>query len=111
MSVESMIARSGHTLTHQRAAEAERGAAGGRRIAWATLADEIPCWVQPVQAAVAEHYAARALVVSHAIYVAQDIGCLPDDRLVVGSATYLVRGVRDMAGLSRAWRIDAQEAR
>lgn len=109
MSIQSMIARSGQTLTHQRADESQRDPSGGRRQVWATLASAVPCWRQPASSAVRELYARRNLIVTHAIYVAQDLALRESDRIFIGSAYHTVLGVTDEGGLSKLWRIDAQE--
>ena len=107
-----MIAKAGHTLTHERASD-QPDAAGGRRRSWATLASGVPCWMQPASARIRELFARREMAVTHSVYVATDLDCQADDRITVTvrgtDHVLMVRGYIDAAGLGTFWRIDAEE--
>ena len=113
MSIATLIAKAGHTLTHQRRND-DRGGSGGREANWDTLATGVACWVQPASGRVQEAAARRDMVVSHSVYLTTDLDALADDRLVADTGddethTLLVRGQVDLAGLRRCWRIDCEE--
>ena len=73
----------------------------------------IDCWLQDASSAVVGVYAARTLRVTHSVYLATDPDLATGSRISVtldGTTTkYAVRGVKDMAGLSRIWRLDVEE--
>ena len=111
MSIASMIAKGGTTLTHERQDSEQRDAIGGRRMAWIELAAAVACWAQDAGGGIVEEYGRLDLRVSHSIYVERDLAVRANDRLTIGATRYLVRGVRNMAGMGRLWRIDADEVR
>jgi hypothetical protein len=112
MSIASMIAKAGQTLTHQRQDAAAVTGSGARKAgAWTTLASGIPCWVQPASADVTARAAAQQMLVTHEVYLLSDLSARANDRLLIGSTYYLVHGVTDRAGLGRVWRLDVEELR
>ncbi len=112
MSIASMIAAHGTTATHQRQDAQATGMSGGRKAgAWLTIASAVPCWVQPASAQTIARAAAQQMVVTHSIYVQTDLDARSNDRLVIGSTYYLVRGFTNQAGLGRLYRLDAEELR
>lgn len=112
MSISTMIARAGTTLTHQRQdADVTRPSGGRKAGAWPTLHSDIACWVQPASASTLARAAAQQMVVTHAIYVEEDLEALANDRVLVGTVYYIVHGFTNQAGLARLWRIDAEELR
>ena len=109
MSIASMIAKGATTLTHQRRGTTQ-DTIGGRRNTWSTVASGVRCWMQPATARTLERYRQQQMIVTHSVYVQQDLACQANDRLVIGSRTLIVKGQRDSAGLGRLWEIDVEES-
>jgi len=108
MSVATMIAKAGTTLTHQR--PTRTSGRTGTTQSMATQVSGVACWVQPAKSGVIEHYGRRDLTVTSAVFVEQKLGCLDGDTLVISDGrTLVVHGEVDQAGLARVWRIDAEE--
>ncbi len=111
MSIEAMILKAGTKLTHQRQSDVPTPSGGRKAERWATLASAVPCWRQPASASIVARAAAQQMAVTHAIYVLTDLAALANDRVLIGSTYYLVRGFTDQAGLGQFWRLDAEELR
>lgn len=111
MSVATMIAKAGQTLTHERQADV-RGLSGARASGnWTTLASNVRCWLQPASGRLAERFAAQQLAVSHVVFTATELSVQGNDRLHIGSRYYLVRGEVDQAGLGRVYAYAVEELR
>jgi len=111
MSIATMIRKAGQSLTHERQADA-RGPSGARKnSAWATVASNVRCWLQPASGRLAERFAAQQIAVSHVVYTETDLNPLGNDRLHIGSRYYLVRGVVDNAGLGQLYAYAVEELR
>ena len=102
MSIASMIAKAGTTLTHERASQDTLDPMGGRVARWSQLAQGVACWVQPAGGRVVEAFSQRGIHVSHVVYTATDLACRENDRLTVGSTVYAVQSWQDKsAGLAK----------
>ncbi len=96
MSIESTIARAGHTISVQRKTEAT----------WTTVYSSVAAWVQPAMSQVVAEYGERELSVTHSIFVATAMTLREGDRVVYGSGYYVIRGHRNVGGLNKLWRVD-----
>jgi hypothetical protein len=84
---------------------------GGRVATFATVTAAIPAWVQPMAAATIEQYAARDIVVTHAVYFSSDPGAQLGDRFKFGVRYLLVQGLRDFGEVGKCWRVDCEESK
>ena len=106
MSVASMIAKAGTTLSLRKVAKARRkdGTIDEQPVAYRK---GIPTWLQPATAEIVAQYAARDMRVSYTAYMETDPEVHNDEAtIVVNGIAYAVRGVRDQAGLNRCWALD-----
>ncbi len=108
MSIASMIASSGHTISVERPTSA-RDSLGGRNPSWQAVASDVPAWVQDASATVRELYGRRGIEVTHRVYVDRDLGLQEGDRILFAGRNMLVIGATNAAGLGRLWHIDVQE--
>lgn len=109
MSISGMIAANGVTITLQRATVTQ-GGMGQQAQTWADVSTPTG-WIQPAAADTIARYGARNMVVTHTAYFSADPAIQLGDRLVVGSTTYKVDGLRDQAGMERLWSADLEEVR
>ena len=86
-----------------------------------TLSGHVPihtgvaCWRQPANARVQDVYFRRGITITHRIFVDTELDVQAGDRLVVTLADgtevkhKALGAPEDMAGLGRAWRLDAEQ--
>lgn len=70
-----------------------------------TLYSDIPASVQPVAADAKWMYHARDIMVSHQVYVDQELDLEADDVITYDGRTFIVTGIRDLIELGRVWEI------
>ena len=95
-----------HTVTVQRATDGANDDRGVAVQTWADLAD-VPAFVQPKSTRELMQLSQSGPVTSmHAAYLPPSTDVTEADRLVLGSDTYQITGIRDEAGLQHHLKVD-----
>lgn len=103
MSIQSLAI---HTVTTQRKTTAS-DAAGGLTETWANLL-KLSCRIQPLSAREAQLYSRETEIVTHKIYFPGAPDVTASDRIIFGSNTYEVKGVRNIDHLDRFLTVEAE---
>ena len=75
-----------------------------------TTVATIAGWLQPASTFLINTYGQRQIVVTHKLYVATDPTAKPEDVITdPGGTKYIVKGVKNQAGLGRLFRVDVEE--
>ena len=101
-----------HTFgTLQRSASTKDASGGAVKGTWAAVGSSVSCDVQPAGSDTRLQYAQLQLVVTHSIYVADDVGARAGDRFSADGRYFLVQGYTPPAVGYLQWpgRIDAEE--
>ena len=108
MSVESLCV---HTITIQRNSAVSDGR-GGTPDNWVTKHKDIAARIRPVGAREQAQWGGTPALLTHIVYVADaSLEILEKDRILYGTRSFDVLGVRDIDELGRFLTIDAREIR
>lgn len=107
MSLASMLRSIG---TLQRSTSTKDASGGATKGAWSEVTTAA-CDIQPASSDVREQYMQQKLVVSHSVFVADDVGARAGDRWLFGTRYFLVQGYTPPAPGYPSWpgRIDGLE--
>ena len=82
---------------------------GGWTESWSATAPALPCRIQPLSAAEIARYATVQVEVTHRVYFEGAPDVIPPDRLIYGTRTFEVKGVRNIDELGRLTTVDCKE--
>lgn len=86
-----------------------KGTSGAEKDTYTTVYSSLPCFVQPVSASWQVRYAQRGIDVSHSVYFNQALTIKPGDRLIFGTRTLMVQGVRNLLEGGQVMEVDCSE--
>jgi len=106
----SIIAGKGEIMRLQRRTETP-GAGGFSSFSYADT-DTIYAWDQPRSSSNRVQYDRYEMNITHTIYTGNSVTIQEGDRVIkADNTTFLIHGVKDMAGLDRVYSLDAEEIR
>lgn len=102
-----LINKFGVTCQVQKSVKVKTSTGSKRNDKWVQVV-ELKGWIQPAGQQLIVEYGQRELQPTHAIYCYVDPQAEEGYRVVQGTNTYVILGVKDMAGLGRIWRLDVK---